>query len=1045
MDIAKLSIDRPKFITMVTLFLVVVGVLALRKIPVDLYPSVSYPVLVVRAQFPGAAPEEVEQLITKKMEDSLSTISGINTLRSVSREGIAIVQMEFNPGVDVRFQEIQVRGKIANLRASLPDNLKEPEIFRQDPDDVPIIEIAVSGARSSSEMSQIADDVIARRLRQLPSVGQVDLVGNRTPEIQINLNPEAIDAWHVNPKDVVSAIKNMNRNDPAGTVKGHDRVWLLRSLSQSRTPHDLGLIPVTKTTQGQPILLEDLAEITSGFSEISKVSRFGDASGLKPAVLLNVLKQSGENTVEVSDRVRTSLTEMAKVLPPDVHATITRDNADLVRENVADVYESLALGALLTVIVVLVFLRSPRSTLTTGLSLPSSVITAFAVMAIAGFTVNVMTLLALSLAIGLLVDDAIVVRENIFRHLHLRDSKSAALKGTKEVQLAVIATTLTIVAVFLPVGFMGGVSGQFFKQFALTVVFAVLVSLYDAMTMAPMLSAYFANIANPSDEWRQFGRFGLWCDRMLIAFEHSFDRVSTFYGRLLSKLIRRPIIATVIALLAVAGAFVGFSFVKKSFLPAQLGKVFTVSLQGPIAIPIERVLEVSNIADGRIGKLPGIANWTVSSGLSYTGNASVEFTVRVKDEVAKNQDQLAGVRSDIRKTLQGIPGYSVRVSEPADPLSGSTGRFQPLAVVVSGDDIGTLQQIGRKAREIMASVEGVTDIAQIQVEGLPEFQVRTDPLLAGPLGVNATQVGEALSTWVIGDASNSIAVGQDQVPIRVRLKDGDRQSPLELLSKNIFVRPQGAKSDVGVSLRAISTTSTGAGSSLINRENRQRILRVGANLAPGAALGDIVSELNGKLRDLPLPDGYRVRIAGQNEQMNELFTNVVWAIGLGSIFVYMILVSLFESFTQPISVMAAIPLAATGAVAGLLLFNKPLDLYAGVGMILLAGIVAKNSILLVDFAMQRVRDHQVDPTAAILEAAPLRLRPIVMTSVAMIAGMIPVAAGLGAGGGARQGLGIATIGGVISSTLLTLLVVPNLYVAIEKVKDRFKEKLSKKM
>lgn len=1033
MQIIQLAIKRPKFITMVTTLFIVLGILALRKLPVDLYPSVSYPVLVARAQLPGAAPEEMEQLITKKMEDSLSTISGITTLRSVSREGTSIVIMEFDAGVDVRFQEIQVRGKIANLKAQLPEDMKEPEIFRQDPDDTPIIEIAVTGSRSASEISKLADEVIGRQLRQVPSVGEVDLAGERLPEIQVNLNPEALDQWHINPKDVAASIHNMNRNDPAGTMRGNNRVWLLRSISQARTPHDLGLIAVTHTPQGQPVLLEDIAEITSGFAEVSRVSRFGDKSGLKPAVLLNVLKQSGENTVQVSDRVHKALEQIRPTLPNDIQVVVTRDNADLVRENVADVYESLGLGALLTVGVVLLFLRSLRATLTTGLSLPSSVVTSFAVMMAAGFTVNVMTLLALSLAIGLLVDDAIVVRENIFRHFNDSPPREAAEKGAKEVQLAVIATTLTIVAVFLPVGFMGGVSGQFFKQFALTVVFAVLVSLYDAMTMAPMLSAYFANIANPTDEWRPFGKIGARIDHFLLHFEHWFDRVSQTYGRILAWILPRPRVALAMGVGALVCAAWGFNVVKKSFLPTQFGKVFTVNMQGPLAIPVERVIEISDRAEKKVREVAGLESWTVTAGVNFTGNASIDFTVRVLDEYAKNQKALGDIRNEIRKTLQGTPGFNVRVAEPADPLAGSSGRFQPLAVVIAGDEISTLRELSYNVRGIMTGIPGVIDVGQVQDEGLPEVQVTTDPLLAGQLGVNATQVSDALSTWVLGDSSNSMRIGEDQVPIRVKLNNGDRIAAQELLAKNIFVKPSSAKADVGVAIQSVTHMVAGSGASLINRENRQRIVRIGANIAPGAALGDLVTRLEESLREIPMPQGYSVRIAGQNEQMNELFTNIMWAIAMGSVFVYMILVSLFESFTQPVSVMAAIPLAATGAVLGLLLFGKSLDLYAGVGMILLAGIVAKNSILLVDFAMQRVRDHGADPHAAILEAAPLRLRPIVMTSVAMIAGMIPVAAGLGAGGAARQGLGIATIGGVISSTILTLLVVPNLYLAVERM------------
>ena len=1039
MDLIRLSIRRPKFITMLTLFMVVVGLLALRKLAVDLYPNVSYPVLVVRARLAGTAPEEIEQLITKKMEDALSTLAGIDTLRSVSREGMSVVIMEFGSGVDIRFQEIQVRGKIANLRAQLPPEMDEPEIFRQDPDDTPIIEIAVTGDRSLSEITKIADDVIARRLRQIPAVGQVDLQGDRRPEIKVDLRPLALEQWQLNPLDIVNAIRTMNRNDPAGKLTGKDRLWLVRSLSQAHSLVDLKHMHVGRNSQGQGIYLQDVADVTYGFAEITRTTRFGERSGLKPAVQLNVLKQSGENTVDVSDRVREELRAMSASLPADLKVVITRDNADLVRQNVADVYESLLIGAILTVAVVLLFLRSIRSTVTTGLSLPSSVITTFAVMYAAGFTVNVMTLLALSLAIGLLVDDAIVVRENIFRHLHDPDPRNAAEKGAKEVQLAVVATTLTIVAVFLPVGFMGGVSGQFFKQFALTVVFAVLVSLYDAMTMAPMLSAYYANISDPSQEWVRCGRLGRIVDRWLLRFEHAFDRLAHGYQKSLSYILPRPWIPLLVSMMAAGAAIWGFRVVKKNFLPTQFGLVFSASLQGPLAIPLDKVEAVADLAEKRLHQVTGLENWTVSAGVGYTGNANININLRVQEGFASGQASLGEVRTKVRSALQGLPGYSVRISEPADPLAGSSGRFQPLAVVLAGDDIHKMRDVGNQVRRLMGEVQGIVDISQIQDEGLPELQVHFDRQLGGQFGISAQNIGETLATMIQGNATNTMQIGEDQVPIRVQLKDGQTSSLGSLLNHSYFVRKNTGSRANGVALATVTSTKAGAGAALINRENRQRIIRIGANLAPGAALGDLVQELETKLQSVPLPQGFSLRIAGQNEQMDELFGNVVIATALGTLFVYMILVSLFESFSQPITVLAAIPLAATGAVLALLGANLSLDLYSGVGLILLAGIVAKNSILLVDFALQKIRESGLPPTQAILEAAPLRLRPIVMTTVAMMAGMVPVAFGLGSGGAARQSLGVATMGGVLSSTILTLLVVPSLFIKIESIKKRLKK------
>lgn len=1044
MDLIKLAIGRPVFISMVTLFLVAIGVISLRSLRVDLYPDVSYPVLAVRINLSGAAPEEVEQLVTKRVEDTLSTIAGVQTLRSISREGGSTVVMEFVAGTDVRFQEMQVRAKIANIRRSLPDDISEPVVYRQDPDDTPIIEIAVTGDREASLLTKIAEDDIARLLSQVPGVGEVNPNGTRKPEIRIELKQQALDAWHISAVSVVSAIRQFNRNDPVGKLMGKNRMWVLRSLSPVRSVIDLGRIHVATGTGGSPIFLRDIADVTAGFEEVRNITRVGTIDSLKSAILIDVLKQSGENSLKVSDNVRKAISEIEKSLPKDVKIQITRDNADLVRVNVKDVVESIVIGGMLTIFVVLLFLRSPRSTITTGLALPNSIITTFAAMALFGFTINIMTLLAMSLAVGLLIDDAIVVRENIFRHLSILKAapKDAAYLGTKEVILAVMATTLVIVAVFVPVGFMGGVSGQFFKQFALTVVFAISVSTWDAVTMAPMLSAYFANIPDPAREWLPLGRFGAMINGRLLQFDHFFERLAVGYAALLKWLLPRRWVSVVVTCVAAAIAIYGFFVVPKSFLPTQLGDTFSGNLNGALAVPMENVLDVATVVDQKLKKIPSLSYWTVRAGSGFSGSASVNLTFKVRDEFAKSQDSLGAVRQEVRQALAGIPGYQARLSEPSDPLAGGGGggRFQPVAVQISGDDIVTLREIGNEIRQILLALPGATDVGTIDDQGLPEIRLYTDPALAAQYQTNSGAIGEALKVWVEGDSSNSLRVGDDQIPIRVKLKDGERLSPQALIANNLYLRPNAAKTDVAVPLVNMVRWEAGAGPPVIVRENRQRILRIGANLSQGAALGDVVSELEIRLKDVVWPDGYSAKIVGQNEQMSELTGNLLWAIGLGSLFVYMVLASLFESITQPITVMMAIPLASTGAVVALLAAGLPMDLYGGIGMILLAGIVAKNSILLVDFAMQKIRDHGTDARIAIVESAPIRLRPILMTSIAMIAGMLPIATGWGAGGAARQSLGIATIGGIISSTFLTLLVVPNLFVLIEDLNVRWRQR-----
>jgi HAE1 family hydrophobic/amphiphilic exporter-1 len=1035
MNLPQISIQRPIFITMVTTFLLVLGLLGFNRLSLDLYPSLTYPVLSVRTDFKGAAPEEIEQLISRPVEDALSTVADVATVRSVSREGASIVILEFNQGADIKFQEMQVRAKVGNIRRRLPESASEPVVARQDPDDTPIIEIAMTGKRPSSELSKLAEDVVARRIRQIEGVGDVSLRGERKEEIQVELNPVSLQVWRLNATDIVQAIGKSNRNEPVGKLEGVERSWVLRSLGAARTIEDLRNTPIGRAASGLPLQLRDVAEIYEGYAERDTISRLGTRDSFEPSVILEIVKQSGENTVAVVDKVRGILDEMEGLLPDDVSLHVIRDNSTLIRSNVADVQESLIIACLLTVIVVLLFMRSPRSTVTTGLALPSSVITTFAMMAAAGFSMNVMTLLALSLSIGLLVDDAIVVRENIYRHLQMpnADPRKASLEGTNEVVLAVVATTLVVVAVFLPVGFMSGVTGQFFKPFALTVVFAMLVSLWDAVTMGPMLSAYFANIPHPVQEWKKFGKLGLKINHALESFEQSFERLAERYGRTLAYLLNRPWIASCIAFVSIAVAAAGFLHVEKSFLPTQLGETFTAQLDGPPSVRPDSVEPMGAVLHERLKGIDSIDLWTISTGTNAWGLANIRVNVHVAPRFAKSQKMLARVRQDVRQALSGFAGYTVRINEPADPLSSGGARFQPVAVVVAGDDQTELMELAKRVRAELQQTKGISDAQPLQEDGIPEIVFRPNPQLTAQYGLTNDVLLSQLAVWVQGDATNDLSKGDEKIPVRVRLRDARYSTPHKLAHQGIVVRSNNGSAIVP--LGNMINIEMGAGPATIIRENRQRVLRVGGNILPDAALGTVVADLKKRLKDIPLGAGQSLTVKGQNQQMDELFSNLMLALALGLVFVYMVLASLFESFLQPFTVMLAIPLAATGAVLALLATQFPLDLYGGIGVILLAGICAKNSILLIDFAMQKIRSGE-QAADAIVSSAPMRLRPILMTSVAMIVGMLPVATGWGAGGAARMPLGIATIGGVVSSTLLTLFVVPNFFVFIENLRKR---------
>ena len=1046
MNLVDLSIKRPVFITMITLFLVVVGIISARSLPIDLYPDVSPPVITVRVNFPGASPEEVEELVVKPVEDVVSTVGGVKALRSTSRQAQGFVSLEFEPGQDINFQETQVRAKVAEARRSLPDDIDEPTVTRSNVDDTPIVEFAVSGPRAVSELSDYAENVIAKELRQVQGVGDVSLSGERREEIRVELRPELMAPFRLNASDVVARLRAEATQQPAGQLEGKERVWLLRLRAAASSSIELRDMVVGRTDAGLPVRLGEVADVSESFVRARRFNRFhrGDTSGA--SVGIEITKQSGVNTLTVASAVQDRLSTIRAALPADVNLDVTSDVSGIIRVNMADVLETLFIAAALTVIVVLLFLQSPRSTLTTAISLPSSVLTTFLIMKAAGFTINTMTLLALTLAIGIIVDDAIVVRENIFRHLSelKKSGLRAASEGTREVQLAVVATTLTLVAVFVPVAGLQSVTGQFFKPFALTVTFAILVSLWDALTMAPMLSAYYANIPSPKDEWARFGPPGRAIFRALEILEHGFEKLARAYGWLVRRLLRLHLVQIVALLISLGLVWWGGVTVRKGFLPSQLGTDFRIQLDGPLAVPAERVNTLLPEIEKRVASTDTLAFFTLSGGIGFSGNIGINIAARVKPEFAKSQDRLLSVRQKIRQALSGIPGYNVRVVEVADPLAGGGGgRFAPVIVNVSADSLADLNDLSRKVTAVMEGVQGLSDVNNASVEGLPEFQVKMDGARAGLLGVPPALVTQNLQTWVQGSTPMYLKKGDTQVPVAVTLKNGFRLGADDILRQEVFVNT--AQGVTGVPLSAFASIEAGAGPTQISRENRQRVQRVAAGLAPGAALGDVLPRLQDALAEIPLPQGAMLKVTGQADQMSTFFGELAIALGLGAIFVYMVLASLFESFAHPFTVMMALPLAGSGALLSLKIFNVPLDLYGGIGLVLLAGIVAKNSILLVDMALEmRQHDPSLSPAEAMARTAPKRLRPILMTSIAMIVGMLPIATGLGVGGATRQSLGIGTVGGVVSSTLLSLLIIPSLFVWVEQTLDWFRRRSKKR-
>ena len=1015
---------------MITLFLGTLGLLAVRTLPIDLYPDVSAPVVTVRVSLPGAAPEEVEELIVRPLEDVLATLGGVKTLRAVAREGFGFVSLEFELDQNMDAQEAQVRAKVGESRRRLPEEIDEPTVVRQSLDDTPIIEAALTGPRTASELTDLAEDIVTLKLRQIEGVGEVNLSGTRTRVIKIELDPVRMANAELNASEVAAKLRQTIKTLPLGRLEGKERAWILRVDNNLKLAFHLRDLVVGRKGDF-PVFLKDVAEVTESFNKATRFNRFFQDGQGNTSIGIEITKQSGRNTLDVANKVQQLFDALESELPEDTKLVGTADTSNAVRVNVLDVAETLLIAIVLTVAVVLLFLRSPRATLTTALSLPSSIITTFLAMQLAGFSINTMTLLALTLSIGIIVDDAIVVRENIhkFRSELNFSAKDAALKGTQQVALAVIATTLVLVAMFLPVAGMDSVTGQFFKPFALTVSFAVLVSLWDALTMAPLLSAYYANFADPSDEWSRFGAIGKAVDRMLIHLEHAFEKATRSYASVLTLFLDRVWLPVVVLALSLAAIYGGAVTVRKGFLPNQLAKEFRVSLDGPLAIPAEQVRTLLPKIESILGSNKDIETVSLSAGLGWSGAANVQLAVRTKSERARNQKQLSEVRQSLRQSLSVFPGYSVRVVENSDPLAGGGGpRFAPVLVNITGQVLEEINSTATRVQQLLASTAGLSDVSQAADEGLPELLLRLDPLSAGRVGLDPSLVVENVRTWVQGTQVLQLNQGGKEIPVELSAKDGLKMEPQDLMRQALFF---GSGIRKASPLGELASLDAGAGPTTIQRENRQRVVRVFSGLEPGVALGDILTGLQEKISEIPKPSGGDVVLSGQSEQMSAFFAELGWALLLGSVFVYMVLASLFESWVHPLTVMMALPLAGGGALWSLWAFDVPFDLYGGIGIVLLCGLVAKNSILIVDLALQKVREGW-SPEKALRETVPGRLRPIVMTSLAMVVGMLPIATGWGVAGSTRQALGIATIGGVISSTILSLLLIPSLFLWVEK-------------
>ncbi|ROZ75352.1 efflux RND transporter permease subunit [Ramlibacter sp. WS9] len=1044
----RISLKNPVFATMIMLAIVVLGLFSLQRLKVDQFPNIDFPVVVVQAEYPGASPEIVESEVTKKIEEGVNSIAGINALTSRSYESQSVVIIEFQLHIDGRKAAEDVREKVAAIRANFRTEVKEPRVLRFDPSARAIWSLAVlpdsdkGKAMGAVELTNWADQVLKKRLENVRGVGSVSLVGGTKREINVYLNPVAMEALGITADQVVAAVRNENQDLPLGAIRSLAQERVVQIDARMQRPEDFGKIIVARKGSGaagqagggSPVRVDQVARISDGAQEIDSLALYNGGRTL----LLTVQKSQDENTIEVVDGLKKTVAEMATQLPPGVRLEPIMDGSRPIRVSVENVRRTLIEGALLTVLIVFLFLNSWRSTVITGLTLPISIIGTFLFMNLFGFSINMITLMALSLCVGLLIDDAIVVRENIVRHVQMgKTSFQAALDGTQEIGLAVLATTFSIVAVFLPIGFMGGIIGKFFHEFGVTIVAAVMISMFVSFTLDPMLSSIWHDPAidshgkpkdNPNFYDKTIGRVTGW-------FDSATESLAEGYQTILRWSLGHKL-ATVIAAVAI--------FITSIFMVPLLGTEFvpkadfsetSLNFYTPVGSSLEATEAKARQVESIIREFPEV-KYTLST--INTGNAQgkmyASVYVRLVDRKQRSVsvDQMAGV---LRERLKQVPGITVTHVGLLDAVGGN----KQVEFSLQGPDLKELERLQMLVAEKVRGIPGLVDLDSSVKPNKPVVGIDVKRDAASDLGLSVAQIGSSLRTLVAGQTVGNWRAPDDQTyDVNVRLAPDARNAPQDLERLPFAMGANADGSTRVVRLNQVATVKESTGPNQINRRDLTREVAINANVYNRSA-GEVSNDIRAQLDTIAFPPGYRYQFSGSTKNMAESFGYAVSALVMAVIFIYMILASQFKSFLQPLALMTSLPLTLIGVVLALLMFRSTLSMFSIIGIVMLMGLVTKNAILLVDFAI-RMREEGMDRTEALLHAARVRLRPILMTTLAMIFGMVPLAFALTEGSEQRAPMGQAVIGGVITSSLLTLVVVPVVYCYLDDLAAWFSRK-----
>ena len=1023
-------IKRPVFTTMIVMLLVVFGLGAYPSLGIDLNPDVEYPIVNVTITYTGASPEEIESLITKPIEDAVSSVSGIKSLSSVSREGASQVTLEFEFGINPKLAANEVREKVAGVRKRLPDQIDEPVVQRFDITAQSIVYFSLaSDTRSRGEIRKLAIDVVKDELQRMDGVAQVDVFGATDREIQIYIDPKKIESYNISFQQIHDAINDQNLNTPGGKVNEKGTELTVRTMGKYKSIDDIKNT-IVANQQGRLIPLKDVVTIEDGWAEERVYARTNGT----PSVIIAVQKQSGTNTVDVAERVIKSMEHIkTNLLPPDIKVSIVRDSSKYIRSSVEDVMVSLIFGGFLAVVITFLFLQNTRATLIGAIAIPTSIIATFFALKVMGFTLNNMSLMGLSLAVGILIDDAIVVIENIFRHMEEGLSPmDAAMLGTNEISLAVVATTLSILAVFVPVGNMGEIIGQFFKQFGITVAFAIAFSLFVAFTLTPTLAAYW--LKNNHGENQKLQGNWTWLQKILDKWEEGFLALRDNYRFILQWSLKRPKKLVAFAILSLFLNALLLPFIGVEFQPTYDSGEFNVILTATSGTSMDKMKELVEPIEKQVLAIPELESAFVLIGANRQVN-KVSIGVRLIDS-DKRSRSMSQIMDQLRVAFRNVKNLKVAVQSNQGLGRGDS---RPVQVGLRGPELEVLNRSAYDLAEAIKQIPGTTDVDISSDQSEPEVQIKLDAIKAADTGIDSTIAGDVIQIAFLGKTTkNQYNVADSDYDIRVQLQPASRLSIQDVSNLRIS-----SKTGTFVRLGDIADVKFSSGPTQIDRESRQRQVIVYANTV-GASTGEVLNKVKELIPDLNLPLGYTYKFVGQAQMMQDSFKEIGKALLLAVILIYMVLAAEFESFIHPLTIMLSLPFSLVGAILGLLISGKTINMMSLIGVIMLMGLVTKNAILLIDNTIH-LQKNGMSIMDALVEAGVLRLRPILMTTMAMIFGMMPVALGLGAGAELRSSMGVVLIGGLVTSTFLTLIIVPLVYFLIDEIQQSSQARKSDKV